>query len=197
MKRLFVAIEIPEDIRDRLAGLQGGIPGARWVAHENFHLTLRFIGEVDGGTAQDIVDSLSGLRGHGFDMTLNGIGHFETKGRVRAVWAGVEANPALTALQRKVDSALAGAGIEPEGRKFRPHVTLARLKDASYSRISDFVAARSLFRTLPFPVEHVTLFQSRLGGEGPVYRPMLEIPLILPLNAGAGDAHAEAVLAQS
>ncbi|MDA0341622.1 MAG: RNA 2',3'-cyclic phosphodiesterase [Proteobacteria bacterium] len=100
MKRLFIALEMPEPIRERLAGMIGGIAGARWVDPANFHLTLRFIGEVDGDTAQYIADGLSSLRVASFDLALEGVDLFESRGRVRAIWVGVKPNPALAAQNR-------------------------------------------------------------------------------------------------
>jgi 2'-5' RNA ligase len=185
MRRLFVALEMPEEIRDRLAEMQGGVLGANWVDPENFHLTLRFIGEVDGGTAQDILESLSNLRSPAFDLALQGIGHFESRARARALWADVAPEPALLALRRKVEAAVTAAGIEREGRKFKPHVTLARLKDTPLADIGHFEQTHNLFHTKPFAVQSFTLFESTLGRQGPSYRRNLEVPLLLkPGNPG-------------
>jgi len=181
MRRLFVALDMPEGVAERLSAIQGGVQGARWVDPDNFHLTLRFIGEVDGRTEQDIVDALSGLRCPGFELCLSGIGHFETKGRIRALWAGVEPSQPLINLQRRVEQLVASAGVPAEGRKFRPHVTLARMNGISEMEISQFMGMHGLFRTEPFTVESVTLFESKLGREGPTYLPQMEVPLSLPL----------------
>ncbi len=102
--RLFVALALPDDVRVRLAGLRGGLKGARWVAPENFHLSLRFIGEVAGGEDRDIAHALNTISSPAFDLSLSGLGAFDRRGRVHAVWAGVEKSDALARLRaHKVD----------------------------------------------------------------------------------------------
>jgi 2'-5' RNA ligase len=101
MIRLFVAVELPETVRDRLLTLEGGVPGARWVNEDQMHLTLRFIGEVDDNVANDVDDALSGIRAPGFELELSGVGEFGGK-NPRALWAGVRPNPALLHLQKKL-----------------------------------------------------------------------------------------------
>lgn len=178
MKRLFVALPVPEVASARIAVLRGGVPGARWVEPGNFHLTLRFIGEVDGRVERDVVGSLSSLRFRRFDIALAGLGHFESRGRVRALWLGVDSPPELKALWRKVEQAMISAGLEATGRKFKPHVTLARLKDAPAERVSQFMAMHALFRTEPFTVKSVMLLESMLGYGPPNCRTELEVPLL-------------------
>jgi 2'-5' RNA ligase len=167
--RLFVAIDLPWDLRERLAGLATGIMGARWVPRENMHLTLRFIGEVPNWRAEDIDLALHGIRGRGFPLTLSGVGLFEKAGRVTALWAGVERSSALEHLQTKIETALQRAGLEPERRRFVPHVTLARLDQPANEKITGFVQRNNLFRAEVFQVDRFTLFSSQLGKESPVY----------------------------
>jgi 2'-5' RNA ligase len=177
MVRLFVGVELPEDICERLASLSGGVPGARWVPAENIHLTLRFIGEVDGGEAEDIFHALRAVRPRRFDLTLSGVGHFDKGDDVRQLWVGVERNAELFALRDRIESVLVRQGLEPEGRRFTPHVTLARLRDTPLHRVSTFLAHNSLFRAGPIPVDHFTLFSSYLQGSGPIYTAEAEYPL--------------------
>ena len=178
MPRLFVALPLPEDVRRRLGLLAGGVPGARWVDPEKLHLTLRFIGEVDGGWAEDIISALAGVSAKPFELTLAGVGHWGTKERANALWAGVEKNPGLTHLQSKIESALVRLGLEPEGRKFAPHVTLARLSGSPDSRVAKFIADHNLFRLPPFPVTAFTLFSSFLSRGGAIYTPEVEYALL-------------------
>jgi len=169
--RLFVGIALPEDIRFQLSLLCSGLPNVRWVPPENFHITLRFIGEVDGGVMQDIDASLAGVRAPQFSLGLGGVGHFGNGGNVRVIWAGVEKSPALRHLRDKVESAVVRAGLPPEGQKFNPHVTLARPKSAPpTAKLQDFLAHNNLFRPPSFAVTHFTLYQSFTGGEGSIYR---------------------------
>lgn len=179
MIRLFVGIALPEDIRARLTGLCGGVPGARWIAPENFHLTLRFIGDVSEGEMEDIHHALAGVRTRRFDMTLSGVGHFETAGQVRALWVRVEKNPELSALKARIDSALTRIGLEPEERRFTPHITLSRLRDTPVGRVSAFLAHNNMFRAGPISVESFSLFSSFRQREGAIYREEAEYPLIL------------------
>jgi 2'-5' RNA ligase len=171
MMRLFVALELPQALRQRLSVLAAGIPGARWVPPENMHVTIRFIGEVDGARMEEIHAALAEIAAPAFDITLSGVGHFESGRQARALWVGVEKTPELMHLRDKVESAVVRAGLPPEGRKFSPHVTLARLKDATAGRISAFLAANNLFRAEPAPIDSFTLFSSFLGRSGAIYRP--------------------------
>lgn len=177
--RLFVAIPVPLQQRAELARLQNGVPGARWVEPESFHLTLRFIGEVDNGYASDIDAQLARIGALSFELAIKGVGYFADGGKLRALYAAVENNPALIALQQKVESAVARAGLRAEGRKFVPHITLARFsgrQDAGH-HLAQFMASNSLWRPEPFEVEHFALFSSKTRPEGPIYRVEAEYPL--------------------
>jgi RNA 2',3'-cyclic 3'-phosphodiesterase len=176
--RLFVALDLPWELRSRLAGLSGrGIPGARWVPAENYHLTLRFIGETPAYRADEIDQALAVLKARGFDLTLAGLGTFDKAGRSISLWVGVERNPALDHLRSKVETALQRAGLEPERRRFAPHVTLARLDNVPEARLASFLQAHNLFRAPAVPVEHFTLFSSQLGKEQAVYTAEAEYAL--------------------
>ncbi len=177
MIRLFVALDFSDDIRDRLAELGGGVPGAHWTDPSNMHLTLRFIGNVPDDITADIDAALAGLEASGFDLLLNGVGVYGSNRRARVLWAGVERTPALARLQGKVESALVRCGLEPEERKFSPHVTLARLKNAPKDRIGRFLEERGLFRAGPMRIDHFTLYRSLLGKEAAVYKALGEYPL--------------------
>lgn len=179
MIRLFVGIGLPEDIRARLAGLCGGVPGARWVSPENLHLTLRFIGEVPKGEMEDIHHALAAVRTRSFDMALSGVGHFDTGDQVRMLWARVEKSQELNALKSRIESALVRIGLEPEERRFMPHITLCRLRDTPLSRVSSFLAHNNMFRAGPVPVESFSLFSSFRKAEGAIYREEAEYPLQL------------------
>ena len=175
--RLFVALDLPWEVRERLAALGGGVPGARWIPAENLHLTLRFIGEVQAWQAEEIDHALAALRGRGFALTLAGVGTFSKAGRPTQLWVGVERNPALDHLQGKIETALQRVGLAAERRRFVPHVTLARLDNPAETRLVAFVQRHNLFRAAPMPVEHVTLFSSLLGKEQAVYAAEAEYPL--------------------
>ena len=176
--RLFVALDLPPETRRHLSALSGaGIAGARWVPPENYHLTLRFIGETPGHVAEEIDHALAALRVPGFILKLAGVGTFARGGRVSALWAGVVRNPDLERLRAKIETTLQRCGLEPERRKFQPHVTLARLDNAPEEKVAAYVATHSLFRADPVAVEHFTLFSSRLGKDQAVYTPEVEYEL--------------------
>jgi 2'-5' RNA ligase len=177
MLRLFVALALPAEIRSEVAGLAGGIPGAKWVPPENYHLTLRFIGEIENWRAQEVDDALAAIRGHAFDLALRGVGTFEKGGRLQSLWVGAERNDTLTHLQGKIETALQRIGLPPERKRFSPHVTLARVDRAPPEKVVAYLQAHNLFRAATVRVQHFTLFSSRLGKEASVYTPEVEYDL--------------------
>lgn len=171
MPRLFVAIDLPDDIRDRLTELCKGISGAKWVSRDQMHLTLRFIGDVDEKPFQAIRTLLGDIRCEPFEVTLKGVGQFPPKGAARVLWVGLDAPPALNALQRKIELALTGLGLAPEDRPFSPHITLARMKAPPLPEaMRQFMSKNATFETHPVPVSEFVLYSSFLRPEGPFYR---------------------------
>ena len=164
MLRLFVGIALPPELKLTLSRLAIGLPGARWVDPGNYHVTLRFIGEVDEGLASDLDAHLAGIRAKRFTMTLAGIGSFNA----RNLFVGVERNPDLAHLQEKIESAVARSGVEPENRRFAPHVTLARLKGKPDAKLGQYLAEHALFRAEPFDVAQFQLVASYLTTSGSI-----------------------------
>ncbi len=187
MIRLFTAIPFSEEVQARLAALGGGVPGARWVEARNLHLTLRFIGEVPEPQAGDIAGCLDRVRAPRFDLVLEGVGRFGNDRRGGALWVGVRPCEALHHLHAKVERALVESGLPPEGRRFTPHVTLARLKSPDRRRLADFLAAHAPFRHGPIAVDRFVLYSSRLGRGGAVYTPERSYPLD-PARDGGPEA---------
>lgn len=176
MPRLFSGIEIPSTVAERLAGLRGGLANARWVEPENYHITLRFIGDVDDVVAEEFASTLRSVSSPAFDLTLNGLGSFGNR-KPRAVWAGVAQNAALTALQRAHERAAQGAGLEPEGRNFHPHVTLARLRSGKAPAVAAWLEEQGGFFCPPFEVSRFVLFSSRASSGGGPYVVEQDYPL--------------------
>jgi 2'-5' RNA ligase len=176
--RLFVALDLPWSLRAQLADLAVGAAGVRWVAPENYHITLRFIGELPAHKAEEIDLALSALRARGFSLELSGVGTMEKAGRVTALWVGVARNQQLDFLRGTIETALQRAGVPAERRRFTPHVTVARPDDrAAEPRLAGWVQAHNLFRSAPVPVAHFTLFSSQLGKEQAVYTAEVEYAL--------------------
>ncbi len=171
MPRLFIALPVPEDISDALAGLQSGVPDARWVALENLHVTLCFAGEVQGGVMRDLAEELSDIAGPRFPIAIAGVEQFSSGKQPRALVALVEKSDRLDWLHQKVSTVARNCGIEIERRKFRPHVTLARFPNGAETghHIAQFMASFSTFRAGPWLADHFALYSSRYGGGGRVY----------------------------
>ncbi len=167
MPRLFTALEIPRNAAMSLSLLRGGLPGARWIDVENYHITLRFIGDVDGRTADEIVDRLDRIDRPEFQLRLEGIGSFGSK-KPHSVWAGVSQTPDMFALQGEIERICQRIGLQPDPRKFTPHVTLARLKSSRVDDVVHYLSGRGNFYTAPFTVGRFVLLSSRESvGGGP------------------------------
>ncbi len=175
MHRLFVAIRPPAPIRAQLLDITHGVRGARWQNDEQLHLTLRFIGEVDRHRAEDVAAALGAIHQPGFNLSLNGVGQFETR-RKGAIWAGVTPHEELNLLHKKVDQACLRVGVGADTRAYHPHITLARTgRDAG--PIDAFVAAAGGLTSPPFPVGWFGLFESTLSSEGALYTLVARYPL--------------------
>lgn len=167
MPRLFVGLEIPDDVAAFLSGRRGGLPGARWIDAENYHITLRFIGDIDLRTAREVDEMLLDLPVPRLEIVLDHLGTFGGD-RPHTVYAGVQPNKALNALQADLERRTRRLGLPAESRKFTPHVTLARLRGASVLDVADYLAAQDGFRPLRFETGQITLFSSRESvGGGP------------------------------
>lgn len=165
--RLFTALEIPGEIAARLVKLQRGINDARWIEPENFHITLRFIGDVAEDIADEIDLALAQIRVTPFQLSLEGVGAFGGA-EPRAIYARVAPNETLNILQGRHESAMRRAGAKPEPRKFTPHVTLARLRHADPTEVYQFITANNLFATPTFEVSRFVLYSARSStGGGP------------------------------
>lgn len=173
MIRLFVGIGLPPEVKLRLSLICSGVPGARWVDPGNFHVTLRFIGEVDEGVAADIDEALLKLRAPRFKLQLAGTGHFGAK----MLWVGVEKTPELVRLHEKIETAMVRLGLPPETRRYAPHVTLARFNKDPGPKLAEYLADHALFREAPLAVDHFSLIASYLTKSGSIYEDQADYPL--------------------
>ena len=175
--RLFVALDLPQAGKEQLALLCCGLPGARWEQTAQLHLTLRFIGEADGGMRQKIDAALAAVRCQPFSLQLKGFGFFPPRQEPQVLWAGLEKSEPLLHLHRQIEAALKRVGVEPEGRKFSPHVTLARLRGTPSSNVDGWLAQHSLLAAPSFLVSSFRLYRSVLAPEGAKHFVEAEYPL--------------------
>jgi RNA 2',3'-cyclic 3'-phosphodiesterase len=177
MPRLFTGVEIPPDIGEALSMLRGGLPGARWITPDQYHVTLRFIGDVDDMVAQEVALMLGRVRRSAFDLHFEGLTSFGGR-KPRAVIATVAPAQPLLDVQAEHERLMQRIGLEPEGRKYIPHVTLARLRESSSLQVADYLAARGYFRTAAFPVSRFVLFSARESVGGGPYVVEASYPLV-------------------
>jgi 2'-5' RNA ligase len=183
MPRLFTAIEIPAGVAQSLATLRGGLPRARWIDPENYHLTLRFIGDVDGNAAEALAEALARVHRSAFNVRLVGVEALGTR-RPHAIVARAESTPALLELQAEHERICQRLGLPPDGRKYIPHVTLARLDNGPHRDIArdiaQYLGLRGGFIAGPFPVERFALFSARDSVGGGPYLIEEDYPLLRP-----------------
>lgn len=165
MPRLFVGLEIPPDIAFALSLKRGGLPGARWIDQEKYHITLRFIGDVDDRTAYDVVDELYHVDRPPFEIALGALDMFASR-KPHSLFASVFPSMPLMTLQSEIERGMRRIGLEPESRKFTPHVTIARLKSTSFEEAARYLSERGEYFTRPFRVNGFVLLSSRsaIGG---------------------------------
>ena len=168
MPRLFTALELPEAVAGQLALMRGGIAGARWLEPEDYHVTLRFIGDVDGRAARDIAETLGDIGRPKTQVRFDVLSWFGGD-KPRAIVAKVKPEPALMDLQAELERRLRRIGLEPETRKFTPHVTLARLRRVGQASVASYLAARGTLIVEPFTAERFVLYSAREGSGGGPY----------------------------
>ena len=173
MPRLFVAIRPPVAVREELLAAMGGIDGARWQDDDQLHLTLVFVGEASAAQTVHLIEALEEVESPPFSVEIAGIGHAERRGVPSAVWAHVPLSAELAQLQRRVERACRRAGLSPEKRNFRPHVTLARLP-RSAGPAGEWMARHGTLRAGPWEVTGFVLYESHLGPGGASYEPVVE-----------------------
>ena len=174
--RLFVGLRPPPPIRDALIDLMEGVDNARWQDDDQLHLTLRYIGVVDTHAADELAERLRAASGPAFDLTIEGTGAFERKGVAHTLWAGIAPSEELNRLQQRVERICIAAGLEPEHRKYHPHITLARTNRAT-APLAPFLARTAGLRLGPWTADSFILYESFLRPEGSVYEPVVRYPL--------------------
>jgi RNA 2',3'-cyclic 3'-phosphodiesterase len=182
--RLFIAIELPDDLKAALGRLRVDVPGARWVPPEQIHLTLAFLGEVEEAAVEPLNMGLARIHVPEFRLCFSGTGSFPDRRRPRVLWVGVEPHPLLKRLAAMVHEVVLACGIPQEERPFSPHITLARLKFPAPGQSDSFFDRPEIQKLPSFTVREFILFQSRLTQQGAVHSPLRSFP-----TAAAGSAH--------
>jgi 2'-5' RNA ligase len=177
MIRLFAALAVPDAIGRALQARQAGIDGARWRPLEALHVTLRFFGEIRQDVARDLDGELTRISGRPFEIALAGAGAFGEGADIHAVWAGVAENAALSRLAEACEAAARRAGLKPERRRYRPHVTLAYLRRPDPAEVAGWIQANNLLKSPPIAVDRFGLYSSHQGHDGSHYRLEAEYPL--------------------
>ncbi len=178
-ERLFLAIPLPAIVREALGGLQEARRGFRWTEPENLHLTLKFIGDCTAEGRETIVTALSAVNVRRFPVTIEGLGLFPRRGPPGVLWAGVaKPHPHLFALHQQIDDTLFGLGIEPDRIRYTPHVTLARVREASPGSVNEFVKQHRNAGAPPFFPDRYSLIRSILNHGSPLYEPIWEQTLV-------------------
>ncbi|MDR3581462.1 MAG: RNA 2',3'-cyclic phosphodiesterase [Oryzomonas sp.] len=178
--RLFIAIEIPDEIKKQLGGMHTDIPGSRWVPLEQIHLTLSFLGEVDDTTLDLLTGALATIMVPGFNLCFSGTGCFPDRRHPKVLWVGLEPEPLLNSLASLVREAVLACNIPQEERHFSPHITLARLKLPTPREVGAFLDRPPKQELPQFRVREFTLFQSLLTSQGAVHTPVKTFALSPP-----------------
>jgi RNA 2',3'-cyclic 3'-phosphodiesterase len=187
MPRLFTGLEVPADITKLLSALRGGLPGARWAEPSDYHITLRFMGDMDTRRAREIDEMLMDVDREPLSLTLTGLGSFGGD-RPRTIIAQIEPTRALTELQAEQERLMRRMGLPADTRKFTPHITLARLRDVSTLEVARFLATHGHIPARRFEARRFVIFSARdLVGGGP-YVVEAEYPLSRPAFAPARHA---------
>jgi 2'-5' RNA ligase len=175
--RLFIAIELPAELKKALDKLRCDLPGAHWVATEQIHLTLAFLGEVEEAKVAPLVAKLARIHLPAFSLALTGLGCFPHRLRPQVLWVGLTQQPFLTQLAAAVQGALLACGFPLEERPFSPHLTLARIKLPAPREVGAFLDQPLPHPLLAFAVREFILFESRLHPHGAEHLPLRSFPL--------------------
>ncbi|MDZ4790402.1 MAG: RNA 2',3'-cyclic phosphodiesterase [Hyphomicrobiales bacterium] len=182
MPRLFTALEVPSQVAVRLSMLRAGVAGAKWIDPANYHITLRFVGDVNDIEATDFADALVDIEAESFEVEISGLGSFGGH-KPRSIWAGVKLCEPLLRLQKLNEKAARRAGLDPEPQNYAPHITLARLRYASAMEVADYLTQFGGLVGVVFPVKRFVLFSARAFQGGGPYVPEETYSLYSPKGA--------------
>ena len=176
MPRLFVGLDLPTDVQNQLSANSGGLDGARWISPQDFHITLRFIGDIDNHIADEIDQQLHRLRHEVFTLRSSSLEVFGGR-NPRSLCLGIEPEPALTRLQRKIDTAVRSLTGRTDQKKYTPHITLARFRHVQPPELAQFISGLGQPRVRPVEYTQFHLFSARDSVGGGPYRIEASYPL--------------------
>ena len=183
MPRLFTALEVPRSVATGLSFLKGGLHGSRWVDPENFHVTMRFIGDVDPRQADDLADALDHIMAPPVQLKVNSLSVFGSK-KPHALIALVEPQPQLILLNADMERLCQRLGMPADGRRFIPHITLARLKNTTPDEAALYLTQRGLVSVPEFTASRFVLMSSRDSVGGGPYAIEAAYPLVAAPSTG-------------
>ena len=182
MHSIFIAFPLPKTVKDQLARLCFGLPQVHWTEHNDFHLTIHFVGPVNALTRLDIQDALNQIRFPPFRISLEGVGYFDNKSN-GVVWAGVSPSKELDAIKKIIVTQLKKILTVVDKKPFVPHITLGRFKTIDKRRLADYLDSHSLFATVPFGNDFLVLMESqKTAAESTIYQELARFKLIPPIN---------------
>ena len=177
-ERLFIALTLPDPVRDSLAALAQPLPGVNWTPPEQLHVTLRFLGDVAGEQLQPMIARLATVEVSPFILPIETVGTFPPNRPPRVLWIGVgSGHPRLFQLRQRLDDALLASGLQLDVRTFHPHVTLARTTENASAAVAHWLHTHRDVTAPPFRVEAFDLYASELRPSGAVHTLKQRFPL--------------------
>lgn len=175
--RMFIAISLPGETKERLHRLMKPLDGVRWQNPEQLHITLKFLGDTASGQVKELVKNLNMVEQAPFPFAIKGLGYFPEGEQPRVIWTGIEDDSAFVKLHRSVENACKKTGFSREKRPYRPHITLGKVKGASKDEITSFITRNKDVYIGDIPAEEFILYESRLQSDGAVHEPSARFPL--------------------
>ncbi|MEM7180714.1 MAG: RNA 2',3'-cyclic phosphodiesterase [Spirochaetota bacterium] len=168
--RLFLGISLTEEAVNCLEDCSYGLADVRWSGAERLHLTLQFLGEIGAPTREEMIEVLQQIRLEPFALQIQGMGLWQVKANTGIIYAGIEKSPELLVLQKQIAYRLSHIGIQGRGKKYFPHITLARYSGEKVMGMDEYVSSQAEKLSCHLPVENFHLYSSQLHKDGSIYK---------------------------
>lgn len=175
--RLFIAIQLPSEVKEELHGLMQNVSGIHWQNYKQLHITLKFLGDTESQQLDKLTEKLSSIKHSPFKFTCKDFGYFPEGKQPRVLWMGVVNEAPLINLQNAIEKGCARVGFEPDSRSFKPHITLGKIKGASKREVMSFINQHKRKRIEDIPVEEFVLYESKLSPNGATHKPLTRFSL--------------------